>query len=158
MLFVDLDGTLCDNLWRKKYMPEGEDTKDNSKWVEFNSLCEYDTPMVHMVNLLKVIEMNICQDIVYVTGRGEQARTETENWIKQYLHADKETGILLIMRPENEHRSNAEFKYEVFKNFDIKETDFFFEDNPDIIQMIRENFGGIIISPQTRCAAVVAGV
>lgn len=156
MIIVDLDGTLCDNTHRRHLVPPKELAETTKAWVLFNKACIDDKPIGPMVELLTKLSSSVYwYEVIFVTGRGEQARSETEAWLRKniswFCHNDYE----LIMRPVDENRSPAEFKHDTFKSLGLGKNDIVLDDDPRIIKMVHKNFGAIVINPPSRCSAVL---
>ena len=118
LYIFDLDGVLFDNSHRQHLLPTG-DGQTTEQWDAFNQACEDDKPIHHMWQML--IELwNSGHRIHFLTGRSEVCRVQTVNAICKAL-APKHwmfDGISnrLTMRPVDERRRAAEFKYDAIKH------------------------------------------
>lgn len=113
LLCVDIDGTLADATTRFAKAgaePGREDEAAYSKWVEtVNEGLEHDKPVSGMASLIAIVGAMGLADVLYVTGRSESLRTQTEKWLGEH----KFPIMPLCMRPENDWSENAEYKQRV---------------------------------------------
>lgn len=117
LYIFDLDGVLFDNSHRQHLLPTG-DGQTTEQWDAFNMACENDEPIHHMWQMLHEL-WGSGHRIQFLTGRSEVCRVRTVNAICKAL-APKHwmfDGISdrLTMRPVDEHRRAAEFKYDAIK-------------------------------------------
>ena len=152
VFIIDLDGTLFDGTHRVHLLPKG-DGATCDQWVEFNKACVDDTPIRDNMEL--VARAMACDPELYpviVTGRGEQARAETEECNAKHLPYCLKYAPL-IMRPADDHRKAADFKREVFSELSA---DLIIDDDPAIIALAQEMNIPFIQVPSL-CAAVQSG-
>lgn len=98
----DIDGTLADCSHRI-HLIQGT-PKD---WDGFFAACHLDTPIPHVVDLLNTLTGRT--KIVYVSGRSDQCREETETWLrKNSLPLGP-----LYMRKQGDHRDDDIIKIEL---------------------------------------------
>jgi phosphoglycolate phosphatase-like HAD superfamily hydrolase len=98
----DIDGTIADCSHRIHLIMEMP-----KRWDEFFALCEDDSPIEHMCDLARLL---VCETpIVYVSGRSDQCREQTEDWLKKN---DLWFGAL-YMRKEGDHRDDDIIKLEL---------------------------------------------
>ena len=129
-IIVDLDGTLSDCRSRIKYAV-------NKEWKEFYGRLGEDEPNPYVRILVRHLQQQMSDkyEIIYLTGRPEEYRRETENWLKKYdLSAD-----LLYMRETDDFRPDADIKLEIFNskikpNFNVK---LVLEDRSRVVKMWR---------------------
>jgi hypothetical protein len=94
---VDIDGT----------MTTGPFKRTPFQWNKVgNDLPNY--PVIDVVNAL-YWESN---DIVFVSGRDEVCRSDTQQWLKSHWGYDK--GYYLLMRPHGDRRPDEVVKAEIF--------------------------------------------
>lgn len=109
---IDLEGTLCDSSHRVHLAQAGE-------WEQFNAGIKDDKPKSEIIQLMKLLDDSEHYQIAIVTGRQEQLRLVTANWIidngmEQYIS-------MMLMRPNNDRSPDHELK----------------------IKLITDHFGGI---------------
>lgn len=97
----DLDGTLADCRHRQDLANAGE-------WDQFNSLCDKDGVWKKTADLFRTLQSDGGR-MAIATGRSRQYILKTQNWL-----ADKNLmPDILIMRPENDFRSDFEVKLDL---------------------------------------------
>lgn len=105
-IIVDLDGTLCDVDHRVEFV-----RKVPIDWKEFNDRMSLDKINHWCEELIKAMQAKNYQ-IHFVTGRGEDYRQLTEEWLNRH-HIKYDS---LLMRPRNDMREDAEIKEELYTN------------------------------------------
>ena len=132
-IICDLDGTLCDSSWRKHFV-EGE----QKNWKAFYAGISADPPRYDVLRLLLKEWSERGAAVVFVTGRSDEHKGATAEWIIRQLPAFRSAGMLW-MRDAGDHRPDVEVKreliWDVMKNYDVVLA---FEDRPHIVEMIRE--------------------
>lgn len=128
-VIFDIDGTISDSAHRGKYARE-------KNWAEFFRLMPTDEPKHDIVELL-LMYYNDDYKILLVTGRGEEHREATLEWlgrhgISNYVHE-------LYMRPLKDFRPDHEIKKEIYINrlepeYKVRAV---FEDRSSVVQMWR---------------------
>lgn len=107
MVYVfDLDGTLSCGKHRLHLLPTPETRNVNSAWDKFNLASKDDAPIKDNIELLKHLYKHA--NIIILTGRSAIARDVTEEWLQE----NRIPHDLLIMRPQDDHRRDIEFKEE----------------------------------------------
>ena len=143
----DIDGTIADGSHRVHYITPDYDmlshkilSVDNldkfaPDWDSFYKESINDKPIPDMVNLLRRIEGTGAQ-ILFVTGRPEKYKEQTEEWLIKYVTANFE----LYMRKPNDYRQDFIIKKEIYKN--KIENNYWilgvFEDRTQCVKMWRE--------------------
>lgn len=116
-IIVDIDGTLA--------LVNGRNTYDESL-VEYDDVNEPVANLVNKYNGIKII----------VSGRSEDCRKETENWLKtNNIEYD-----YLYMRSSNDYRKDKIVKKEIFENF-IKDNfyvEYVLDDRDQVVELWRE--------------------
>lgn len=101
----DIDGTLADCSHRIHHI-QGE-KKD---WDSFFGACHLDTPIEHIINLARALYYSDAfAKIVYVSGRSDQCRAQTELWMREHAVP---LGPL-YMRKAGDHRDDDVIKLEL---------------------------------------------
>lgn len=100
----DIDGTLCDCSHRIHHIQTIP--KD---WDSFFAACHMDAPIPHIIDLCKMLYWTGSASIVYVSGRSDQCRLQTEQWMRVH---DLPLGPL-FMRKEGDHRDDDIIKIEL---------------------------------------------
>lgn len=115
-IFCDLDGTLCDCRHRQHLAQAGQ-------WDDFHSLLEHDavrTDVLSFLDMILSLSMNGLEapKIVFLTGRPESVRGQTELWLRDnaglYPLDDYED---ILMRPVEDYRSDTVLKEETLLEF-----------------------------------------
>ncbi len=105
-IIVDLDGTLCNVDHRVHYVQQ-----EKKNWKLFNQEMINDQLNNWCYELIESMRNEKC-DILFVTGRGEEYRKETEKWLfdhdVKYDH--------LYMRELKDSRSDNIIKNEIYEN------------------------------------------
>jgi hypothetical protein len=142
-LFVfDIDGTLANIEHRREHVQNGR-----RNWKRFNEKMVDDTPYDDIVFLARTFSA-LGHPVVIASGRGEEDREKTENW----LHAYSVQYLKLYMRPAKDNRKDSIIKREILddirKDFGV-DPFMVFDDRNQVVDMWREN--GI------RCCQVAPG-
>ncbi len=99
---VDIDGTLADITHRLHFI-EG-DTKD---WDSFFAACKDDKPIMNMKTI--VFCLSAFDDVIFVSGRPEKSRQDTEAWLNDLGFEEYQ----LYMRKDGDHREDYKVKEEI---------------------------------------------
>lgn len=105
-IIVDLDGTLCDVEHRVHHV-HGK----NKNWKQFNELMVHDE-MNHWCFELMEAMLNRGYKVIFVTGRGEAWRLQTESWLSKH----KVTYEHLYMRGLADNRPDSDVKESIYVN------------------------------------------
>jgi len=120
VIICDLDGTLCDIEHRRHFV--SQTPKD---WKGFFGGIPDDTIRE------EVAEMVRGKNVIFVSARPENYRTQTEEWLLRHGFIN-----LLLMREVNDKRSDIEVKEEIYnkylKNLKITKV---IDDRPSVIRM-----------------------
>lgn len=127
----DLDGTICDCAHRLHHI---QSTPKN--WDEFFAACHDDDPIPHIIELARHLK---CAglEIVYVTGRSDQCREQTEQWLNNnHLPFGP-----IYMRKEGDHRDDDEVKIELLAQVrrDGFDPVLAFEDRSRVVRAFRKS-------------------
>lgn len=132
-IIADIDSTLCVNLTRRSFYTDD--------WKE---KLIYDTPLAGPISILRAQKMTGTCDILIVTGRKDEGRTQTEEWLKTYnVPYDR-----LFMRGQNDYTKSDIFKENILNNIILPKYNVLFalEDDNKCVQMYRRN-GLICLQP-----------
>lgn len=125
IVVCDIDGTLT--LGPKNRLPHDYKKVGND---------DINLGVAHLLDGVKVI--NMCK-VYLVTGRDESCRAETEDWLERHdIEYDK-----LIMRKEDDRRSDVEVKSEIIENYlkDKFNILIWLEDRVRVANMLRDVYG-----------------
>lgn len=130
----DIDGTLSNVEHRLHHIT---DNTVPANWPAFFEACDQDPPIPHMVELVHAIAAH--DDILFVTGRSDQVRRKTLNWLHKTFgdwiaHAD------IYMRKTDDHRADTVVKSELLDQViaDGWTPIMIFEDRTSVVNMWRE--------------------
>lgn len=126
----DIDGTLADLSHRLPFIQQTP--KD---WDGFFGACAADAPIIHMIKL--AIDVSLAgANIIYVSGRSDQCREATEDWMRR--HALPEGKV--YMRKAGDHRPDHQVKVELLEQLraDGHTPIMAFDDRNAVVKMWRE--------------------
>ena len=132
-IIVDMDSTLCVNLTKRPFYTDD--------WAD---KCLYDTPLIGPISIVRAQKMTGTCDIIIITGRKEDGRTQTEEWLKTYnVPYDR-----LYMRGECDFTKSDAFKEKILKTFILPKYNVLFaiDDDDKCVKMFRNN-GLICLQP-----------
>lgn len=125
-LLSDIDGTITDRRHRLHYLDGKKD------WESFFNESIFDPPINETITQIETL-LPRYDKLIFVTGRPEQYREITNEWI---LSNTKFSNYDLIMRINKDYRSDISIKKEMLnvikKDFKI---DIIFEDQIDLANM-----------------------
>lgn len=130
-VICDIDGTISIVGDRLKFIQQSKKDYDS-----FYNACGEDLPNVTIINLVK----NLSKDynIVFCTGRRENVRQITKDWIAKYFGGMAKDWEL-IMRPDNDKRHDIITKPEqLFKSVKKENIAFILEDRDSMVNHWRE--------------------
>lgn len=143
IIICDIDGTVADLKHRRHYV-EGE-KKD---WKGFYSELEKDTPIEktrELLATLRTVDMPVSEHddieyirtVIFVSGRPEDYRLETEKWLREHGFGFYWT---LIMRPKGDSRQDTIVKQEIYDRY-LKNKQIYkvIDDRPSVIRMWKAN-------------------
>lgn len=102
VIIIDIDGVIANNEHRLHHI-----IKKNQKEKDYPSFfkeMDQDTPNQEIISLIHTL--NQTNDIIIVTGRPDNYKTITEEWLKKY----DVPHMALFMRPEKEYKPETELK------------------------------------------------
>ena len=134
----DIDGTIADLSHRLHHV--AADLADNGAtkpkdWDAFYAACGDDKPIPHMVELLLTL-FRAGSGVVYVSGRSDQCRNDTVNWIMRH---NLPVGPL-YMRKCGDHRPDHLVKAALLDQIlaDGYKPALVFDDRNQVVKMWRE--------------------
>lgn len=124
-VIVDIDGTIAD--------------KGNRNSFDYSCVGE-DTPQKNIIELVWLLAQD--NMIIFVSGRKEICRKDTETWITKFV-IDYGPYLLLFMREDKDDRKDSIVKKEIFEKnikdkFNIK---FVLDDRNQTVDMWRKELG-----------------
>lgn len=130
----DIDGTLSDPAHRLHHI-NGE----SQDWPAFYAACDQDAPIPHMLRLVKDIQWGSEDIVLFCTGRSDEVRKKTLDWLMRHLggtFADED----LYMRAAGDYRQDTVVKAELLDRIiaDGYEPIMVFEDRASVVKMWRE--------------------
>lgn len=130
-IIIDLDGTLCNVAHRVHFVKE-----QPPNWAAFFDACVDDTPNAAVVELYDMASF-YGHAIIYVSGRPETHRAQTQAWLK--LHC-VDYCTLLLMRPEGDYRPDQIVKRELYEQHIAGKYEVLFtvDDRAVVVKMWRE--------------------
>ena len=128
-IIVDLDGTLCDCEHRVHHVQ-----KENKDWKSFNDKMVDDELNIWCAHLIESMNSNGFK-IIFVTGRDENYRPHTEEWLAKHQINYHQ----LYMRPAKDIRGDNEIKKEIYQNSIKDKLDILFvvDDRLSVVKMWR---------------------
>ncbi len=128
IVICDIDGTIANNDHRQHFLKEKKD------WDGFFSKLHKDEPIFEIIDKVKALEKE-GRRIIFLTGRPEKYRQQTEDWLKKYFTFDLE----ILMRKDNDRRNKEQIKKELFfSNFKPEEILCCFENDEGLIKIWNE--------------------
>jgi len=129
-IIVDLDGTLCDVEHRVHHV-QGQ----YKNWEQFNKLLVHDRLNDWCFELIGAMSARQYK-IIFVTGRGEENRTPTEDWLKK----NNVTFEHLFMRALMDRRGDDDVKEDIYHQFieNIYQVLFVVDDRKSVVDRWRE--------------------
>lgn len=128
-VIFDVDGTLADNKHRHQWIVS--QPKNWDAWYAGVKDDKLILPVASRFIDIKTHHKDI--DIIVLSGRSDQCRQSTEDWLKAHLPMD---GVPIYMRKANDHRQDYIIKHEIaqeiMKTYDILEA---YDDRKQVIDM-----------------------
>lgn len=103
----DIDGTLADCSHRLHHIQ-----KQPKDWDSFFSSCSADSPIEHICGLVNLVADAGNAHVVFVSGRSDQCRTATEEWLENLFGFSDP----LYMRKAGDHRDDDIIKVELLSH------------------------------------------
>lgn len=130
VFLVDIDGTIASNGPDRDHPARGY-----FDWHEVGG----DLPIQTIIDIVN--SLNWEYEPVFVSGRDEVCRPETEEWIRQHVLGDVE--FPLFMRPQGDMRKDSIVKMEIFDKYirDNYDVQFALDDRDQVVKAYREILG-----------------
>jgi hypothetical protein len=134
LIVFDIDGTVADIEHRRGYV------RSNPKnWKAFEAAMIQDDVIKPVKNVFKRFVDDPNVNIVFASGRGEQDRAKTVQWLFENGFGGYRK---LYMRPARDYRPDYEIKQEILNEIVRefgKKPDFAFDDRKQVVDMWIEN-------------------
>lgn len=133
LIVFDIDGVVADNEHRLHHIKQKP-----KNWKRFNQLLPDDGLIKASKTVYDALSVSPYNTIVFVTGRSEAERRDTETWLA-HNGFTKHDG--LFMRPARDYRPAPEVKREILRKLETlygQKPDMVFEDSPRVNEMWRE--------------------
>jgi predicted secreted acid phosphatase len=130
-IIVDLDGTLSDSTPREHYLEQKP--KD---YESFNRESINDKPVPRALKYIYAA-LNAGWCVIFLTGRDDKWRTQTEKWLKDNVKGLTKSNYLLLMRPTGSFATAVDYKKKAYEQR-IKNSynvHLALDDDPEILQM-----------------------
>lgn len=133
IIVFDIDGTIADCTHRLHHVK-----KDNPDWKAFFAECVNDDPIESMCDMSIVLSQYY--DIVFCTGRSEECREQTEEWLFKHVNSNA-----VLMRKEGDYRPDHVVKKELLEdylkleNLEKSSVITIYEDRQVVVDMWRDN-------------------
>lgn len=109
-VIFDLDGCVSDDAWRRSRIPP--DATGGLQFDFYHAGCGQDKPLKAGEEILRR-HIDDGHFIIFATARTTKFAQMTADWINQHFGIEPNTGFMLLMRPETDHRSSPEIKAEM---------------------------------------------
>lgn len=109
-IIVDLDGTLCNTAHRQHHME-----LEQKNWKAFYEALIYDEHHEWCVALISAM-LASGHEIIFVSGRPEDYRQETEGWLHDHAISLATEPHPLFMRKTGDFRKDAIVKTEIYQS------------------------------------------
>ena len=135
LVIFDIDGTLADNDHRVHHLYKPDGSRD---WDAFFAEQAYDTLRKDVGHVYDLYAQDPNITIAVLTGRGEEWREVTENWLKMYGLTEHE---MLVMRPLNDRTDDHILKLDQIKQWEQDGYNIigFYDDRKRICDAAREH-------------------
>jgi hypothetical protein len=149
MIYIcDIDGTIADLTHRLHYIGATPtafkayiDTTPKD-WAAFHAACPDDKPIFQVISVIRALKQAGHQ-IVYSTGRTDDSRSLTIDWLSKFRVPVLYSKFGLYMRAYGDHREDNVVKGElldqILKDYGVTEKDLggAFEDRQQVVDMYR---------------------
>lgn len=131
-IIFDIDGTLANIEHRRHFL-----RRERPDWRSFNAEMGNDLPNGPVVALYKLLWASGSHELILATGRNENARALTEQWL---VWNEIPFGRIL-MRPDRDSRADHIVKQEMLDQLRVEEIDILLvvDDRQQVVDMWRRN-------------------
>jgi phosphoglycolate phosphatase-like HAD superfamily hydrolase len=126
IVIVDMDGTLADVSHRLHHL-----SSPKKNWKRFFALMDEDPPSEIVLRWVRNLSPDY--EVVIVTGRPDQYRTNTEQWLDRH----DVTYSRIFMRRSGDHRPDHVVKKELLDEIGRNRVAFIIDDRPTVCDMFR---------------------
>lgn len=128
VVIVDIDGTICDASHRLHLIE-----RDPPDWEAWYAGCSEDKPVIPVLRVVDALAERYVIDII--TGRKEDSRAVTEDWLKRHQVPYRD----LLMRATADRRPDTVVKREIYRaRYVVGEVWLVLEDRNRVVSMWRE--------------------
>jgi FMN phosphatase YigB (HAD superfamily) len=133
-IVVDLDGTLCDCAHRV-HLAQAK------QWDEFHKGIAEDKVREDVATFLDITRKDLAIRVLLCTGRNEQYRIQTLNWLQEKRLWDFDA---IVMRPKDNHESDYVLKVRLVDEFfggrakALDQVAFVLDDRDRVVQSFRD--------------------
>lgn len=111
----DIDGVLANISYRKRFIE-----KEPKDWDSFYKNMDKDMPIQSGIDM--VLFLSTCGEVLFVTGRAEEHRKETVNWLNNNLGGGSSStrnfiNERLYMRETGDYRPDYIIKKEIYRSY-----------------------------------------
>ena len=132
-IIVDLDGTLCDTKHRQHHMEQKP-----KNWKAFYGGISKDKPNEWCLELIRAMSDYVT--IFFVSGRPDDYRPQTIEWLKKWVTPSEFEAQILLMRKSGDFRQDAIIKTEIYRQHIETDFDVLFcvDDRQQVVDAWRE--------------------
>lgn len=134
-VIADLDSTLADIDHRLPLIcgPNSQRLREDADWETFFQQCVHDKPIIPVIIAVRALAAH--HQIIVVTGRSDEVRKETEDWLRQNAVPFDQ----LIMRPAGSREADDKMKKRLIEEAGIDPSDVLIalEDRKRVVDMWR---------------------
>ena len=100
-----------------------------------------DKPIEQTIEIIKLLHINPLNRIIYLTGRPDKCKEDTEQWLYTHIYNDYPSGLSLYMRTTGDFRDDSiikkELLYKVMNDYKMTKDDIYcvFDDIIRVINM-----------------------
>ena len=136
IIICDLDGTaaLMDNRIKDRDEQVKKDGSNKNKWNAFNRGFGLEPVNYPVLSTLHAFKGSQPCEIVYLSGRSEEFRQRTDEWLGDNHFPLGE----LYMRPKGDYRRDDIFKKELSGNIDLVRVLLVLDDRDQVVKMWRD--------------------
>jgi len=136
IIICDIDGTIADCEHRRHYITNKPKDHD-----AFYAGVRDDKPIGKVIRVLMFLldDERGYNKVVFVTGRPERTRKDTEWWLAEYLHLHP-IHYQMFMRKDRDYRQDYMVKQDILdKHIDKSKVWVVLDDRDQVVQMWRRN-------------------